>query len=202
MLSPQVAAELALSLLQCSMQVAQAFDADAELWVDGNIDDCKLHWPGPVHEQVPGDLGARMMYAANRTVTYGHAPIIIGSDCPFITLDYLQCAHQHLTDHDAVIGPALDGGYVLIGMRRLIPEIFEDIPWSTAEVLKTTRNRLAASGYRWTELQPPLADIDEPHDLMYFLDSPQARKLLSPELLHRCLQGFAGHDADRNARLR
>jgi glycosyltransferase A (GT-A) superfamily protein (DUF2064 family) len=85
--------------------------------------------------------------------------IIIGSDCPGIDSDYLQAALVALENDDVVIGPALDGGYTLLGMRSFIPSLFTDVAWSTAEVLPTTLARAAAADKTVHKLKP-LSDVD------------------------------------------
>jgi rSAM/selenodomain-associated transferase 1 len=123
-----------------------------------------------LHVQPDGDLGARLSAAFARALeSVGAGPaIVIGSDCPGYTPAYLEQAFGLLETGspipDAVIGPALDGGYVLIGLRRPAPSLFTGIPWSTDQVLELTREALAAAGLTWREL-PPLADIDRPADL-------------------------------------
>ena len=82
------------------------------------------------------------------------------------TARYLRDAADRLTDHDAVLGPAVDGGYTLIGLRRFEPSLFDAMPWSTPQVLALTRERLHAAGLRHAELAP-LHDIDEPADLVH-----------------------------------
>jgi len=72
-----------------------------------------------------------------------------------------------LQSHDAVVGPAEDGGYVLVGLARDV-EAFDGVRWSTADVMTQTRAKLAASGARWTEL-PMLWDIDNRADLARWL---------------------------------
>ena len=102
--------------------------------------------------------------------------LIIGTDCPALATDHLREAAQALRDgHDAVVIPAEDGGYVLIGLRRPAPALFSDMIWSTSEVMEETRRRIAALGLAWQEL-PPLWDVDRPQDL------PRLR-MLAPELL-------------------
>jgi glycosyltransferase A (GT-A) superfamily protein (DUF2064 family) len=73
-------------------------------------------------------------------------------------------ARDALDYSELVLGPAIDGGYVLIGARMVLPEIFHGITWGTASVLAETRRALLATGVTWAEL-PTLADIDRPDDL-------------------------------------
>jgi rSAM/selenodomain-associated transferase 1 len=130
------------------------------------------------------DLGARMQDALEWALQRAPWAVLIGSDCPGYDSDYLQTAFAALERHDAVLGPALDGGYVLIGMRRAAPELFADMPWSTTGVLDTTRQRLQRKGWSWQEL-PTLRDIDTPQDLAHALsilrekDAPDAPEPLS-----------------------
>ncbi|MDZ4129017.1 MAG: TIGR04282 family arsenosugar biosynthesis glycosyltransferase, partial [Hydrogenophaga sp.] len=115
--------------------------------------------------QPAGDIGQRM--AAAMQHHFARAPhthlLIAGTDCPVLTPSHLQQAADALQDHDAVLIPAEDGGYVLIGLRRPVPEVFTEVPWSTAQVLGRTRERLRGCGASWQEL-PSLWDVDEPAD--------------------------------------
>jgi len=117
-------------------------------------------------EQGDGDLGARMSRAFDRAFDAGRAALLIGTDAPGLDAAYLRDAASRLRTHDAVFGPALDGGYTLVGLVRRVPELFEDIPWSTAQVMEQTRAKLRRLGLAHAEL-PPLADIDEPADLRH-----------------------------------
>ena len=89
--------------------------------------------------------------------------LIVGTDCPVLTVDHLQQAADVLQTQDAVLIPAEDGGYVLIGLRRALPEVFDGVEWSTPQVLAQTQARLRAAGASWQEL-PTLWDVDEPAD--------------------------------------
>jgi rSAM/selenodomain-associated transferase 1 len=108
-----------------------------------------------------GDIGQRM---AAVFTAQGGPLLLMGSDLPGLDAAVLQQAAAALADHDAVLVPALDGGYGLIGLHRPAPHLFEGLAWSTPSVLAQTRQRLAAAGLRHAEL-PALADIDEPADL-------------------------------------
>lgn len=115
--------------------------------------------------QGPGDLGARMHRALQRALAGAPAAILIGGDCPALTPEYLRQASGSLASgDDAVIGPAADGGYVLIGLRRVHSSLFERIRWGGPDVLEDTRARFGALGWRCRELDT-LWDIDRPEDL-------------------------------------
>lgn len=115
--------------------------------------------------QPPGDLGARLDAAMR--AHFQAAPreplLLIGTDSPVLAPGHLQEAARALRTNDAVMIPAEDGGYVLIGMRRPLPAAFEGIDWGTGAVAAQTRERLRAAGATLAEL-PPLWDVDEPRD--------------------------------------
>jgi len=115
--------------------------------------------------QGTGDLGDRLLRSLQAAFNSGRSRvIIIGTDCPELNASLLQQAFDTLTHHDLVLGPALDGGYYLIGVSRLIPELFHDIPWSTATVCQRTLEIGQQLGLAIAQL-PPLSDIDYPEDL-------------------------------------
>ena len=118
-----------------------------------------------VQSQCDGDLGMRMQHAcAHHFASRLDQPLLlIGSDCAVLAPGHLQEAARVLKQHEVVIVPAEDGGYVLIGMRRLIPEVFERIEWSTPQVMNQTRERMTQAGVDWVEM-PTLWDVDEPAD--------------------------------------
>ena len=112
--------------------------------------------------QADGDLGARMLAAIAAANT---CVLLIGSDCPALTLDHLRAAADVLRDRaPAVVIPAEDGGYALIGLRTSEPALFSDMPWSTPLVMNETRHRLRTLGLTWHE-PVTLWDVDLPQDL-------------------------------------
>ncbi len=114
--------------------------------------------------QPAGDLGGRMLHAFQRQCECGPL-LLIGADCPALQPDDLRVAAQVLRDgDDAVFFPAEDGGYVLIGLRRPQPTLFEGVAWGTGSVMAETRARLRASGATWREPRT-LWDVDRPDDL-------------------------------------
>jgi|SRR5688572_17045532 len=109
------------------------------------------------------DLGSRMRHAFGRAFEAGHALIVIGSDCPALGPGDLVAARDALRDEQAVIMPAEDGGYVLIGLSANVPGLFDGVDWGTAAVLGQTRKRFAQAGVRCRELRE-LWDVDRPED--------------------------------------
>ncbi|MBU1222562.1 MAG: TIGR04282 family arsenosugar biosynthesis glycosyltransferase [Gammaproteobacteria bacterium] len=118
-----------------------------------------------VSDQGGGDLGARMARPAQRAVARGEAVLLTGTDCPDLSAARLRLAAAELAGHDAVLYPAADGGYPLLGLRAFDASLFEDMPWSTPAVADLTLKRLAALGWKvW--VGDTLSDIDEPADLL------------------------------------
>jgi rSAM/selenodomain-associated transferase 1 len=110
------------------------------------------------------DLGARMHDAFDRAFTDGHdRAVIIGSDCPGVTTASLEEAFERLNDTDVVIGPALDGGYYLLGLRSPQPSLFRNMEWSTQTVGEETRARARVQALSVAELKP-LSDVDHLED--------------------------------------
>ncbi len=120
----------------------------------------------PLRAQRGADLGERMLHALAFALSSHTAALLIGSDCPGIDPRYLRQAAVSLNSESdpVVLGPARDGGYVLIGARRLHRRMFHRVPWGTGRVLEVTRLRLRELGWGWNELAP-LEDIDRPQDL-------------------------------------
>jgi hypothetical protein len=112
-----------------------------------------------------GDLGERMRRAFRRALRRRACVMLIGSDCPALCPSDLRAALRALRGGaDAVLSPAEDGGYALLGLRRACPELFEGVAWGSSGVLRQTRSRLARLGWRWQELRT-LWDVDRPSDV-------------------------------------
>ncbi|MGF1529800.1 MAG: TIGR04282 family arsenosugar biosynthesis glycosyltransferase [Puniceicoccaceae bacterium] len=116
----------------------------------------------PQHE---GDLGNRLNRAFEEANPSTRQPVFaIGGDCPDLSPKIFEQALETLQESDCVLGPALDGGYYLIGTRAHHPILFSGIPWSTEEVLAKTCANATRSGLK-TILLEPLPDIDTEEDL-------------------------------------
>ncbi len=113
--------------------------------------------------QPEGSLGNRMKVAFETGFQSKGPVIIVGSDCPGLSFEIIEKAFLALEEDDFVIGPALDGGYYLLGMQSFSPEVFDDIQWSTDTVKQTTVNKINALGKSYQELTP-LSDIDFEED--------------------------------------
>jgi rSAM/selenodomain-associated transferase 1 len=128
--------------------------------------------------QGAGDLGARLSRSLDEAWDSGvSGGLVIGSDCPDLTDDYLGLALDVLDEGRAVLGPALDGGYTLLGMpASLAPEArrapFENIAWGSAAVADQTRAALARHAVSFKEL-PVLEDVDRPEDLALWERRPR-----------------------------
>src|SRR5262249_53699732 len=148
--------------------------------------------------QTGGDLGDRLSGAFQTLFGRGLRPILaIGADSPDLPLRLLDEAVRVLRAerHDVVLGPALDGGYTLIGLSRPHAEPFRAVPWSTNAVLAVTRERCSVAGLS-VHLLDPWEDVDDgeslyrlcgrvlprpqefPHLCSFFSDHPEGRKAL------------------------
>ena len=159
-LGEEGAARAYARLLQHTIDVARESGLPVELRVTGGeVTAFTQLWGDDlaVTEQGEGDLGERMTRVATPA-------LLIGSDCPGITAPLLRAAADALNDRRVVLGPASDGGYYLLGLREPMPFLFEDMAWSTPQVLPETLARLAARGIG-PAILPELSDIDTPEDL-------------------------------------
>ncbi len=125
---------------------------------------CQQHFGVSLTQQREGDLGERMRAAFDHALLISSAALIVGADCPSITIDDVRTAAAQLERHDAALVPADDGGYVLIGVRQTHATMFDDIEWGTANVLAAQRDRFRSIGWQWSE-GATRWDVDRPEDL-------------------------------------
>jgi uncharacterized protein len=117
-------------------------------------------WPQP-----EGDLGQKIISFFKHSLREeGSRSVLIGTDSPTLPKEFAEQAFEMLREVDCVLGPATDGGYYLIGLRRPMPSLFENIVWSGANVLVQTVQRAAAAGMS-LNLLPPWYDVDDLKDL-------------------------------------
>lgn len=120
-------------------------------------------------DQGEGDLGQRMQRAFERKFADGAGRVVlIGSDCPWVNSGDIQQAWESLQTKDLVLGPAKDGGYWLIGLRTPQPALFNDIPWSTDQVLAETLERAKRLGLS-VQLLRELTDVDTMEEWRQFV---------------------------------
>ncbi len=167
-LGPEGAAELARRMLLDTVREAlQVEGVEVELCVDPEPGDPTwrgLLPPTYLSHQGEGDLGERLARSSARVLGDGRRVVLIGTDCPELDARRLAETCAELDRHDAVIHPALDGGYVLLGLRRFHSSVFSGIEWSTPSVARATIGRIKALGWS-CHLGATLQDIDEPEDL-------------------------------------
>jgi uncharacterized protein len=116
-----------------------------------------------LHDQRAGDLGARMHAALRRALRRHRRAILIGTDCPALRPGDLRAAAAALRCANAVLMPAEDGGYPLIGLRHVSMRLFRGVDWGGTRVMAQTRRRLAQLGWRAQRLRKRW-DVDRPED--------------------------------------
>ena len=123
--------------------------------------------------QGKGDLGKRMENSFLDAFNQGAKKVvIIGIDCPGVNAQILSEAFEKLEDCDLLLGPAVDGGYYLISLKRVIGQLFTNIDWGTDQVLKQTVDIAKQLDLSVNYLQT-LADVDRPEDLAIWQNSQQ-----------------------------
>jgi rSAM/selenodomain-associated transferase 1 len=149
-----------------------------EFWVTPDASDrlfTPYHGLGNIsfHHQIGNDLGQRMFNGVQDALDQADGEsraradyvLLIGSDCPALSLAYLDKALSRLeAGYDAVLGPALDGGYVMLGLSRVEPSLFQAICWGTDAVAAETCRRMNSLDWNWS-LAKTLWDVDTPEDL-------------------------------------
>lgn len=142
-------------------------------------------------EQQGNGLGERLEHAIAFAFNQGTKRILaIGTDCPEMQPSILQAAFDSLSHADVVLGPAMDGGYYLIGLRANRPELFRGIDWSTENVLRQTLESARCLGCSVRQLEP-LSDVDRPEDLTACRRTLEAFTGVLPEGLVRWYASFS-----------
>lgn len=164
-LGDEQALKIYLSLLSHTRQIAQEIKADRMLFYSSFIDQEDEWTKDDFHKavQVGDDLGARIHHAFELAFQNHDKVVIIGSDCASLTVEIVEEAFNALQSFPFVVGPAMDGGYYLLGMDQLEPSVFKNIDWSTDQVFDQTLKaiqKLNKSCY----LLPELSDIDYEED--------------------------------------
>jgi rSAM/selenodomain-associated transferase 1 len=163
------AAQVYQKLLAHTQKLALAVKAQRQVWYGHAIAPNDL-WSRPEfsqHLQPQEDLGQRMAAAFQQAFNQGSQKVvIIGSDCPRLTTAIVEEAFATLAYKDVVLGPAIDGGFYLLGLRAWRP-IFKNVAWSTANVLSQTLKNVKDQGLSYQTLTT-LSDLDTVEDLKQF----------------------------------
>ena len=170
-MGPKAAAALHEKLVLRTLTTAvKANLGQIDLWCSPSVKHpffirCSREFKVKLYKQPEGDLGKRMGSALKKTLEKASHAILIGTDVPGLTSTDLKKAAIILKRGAKIaIGPAEDGGYVLIGMSHYSPELFTEISWGTGFVMEETRKRLHRLGWRWRELRK-FWDVDRPEDM-------------------------------------
>lgn len=167
-LGAQGACDLQQLLLERALQLPAHGFSERFVWLDdlpaADLQQMAQSLGWTLVEQPAGDLGERMRRIATLGLAESDAVILIGNDCPALDGDYLQAACDALQERSVVIGPAEDGGYVLLGLRSMAASLFSDMPWGTERVFDLTLQRLQQLDWH-PALLPALWDVDRPEDL-------------------------------------
>jgi uncharacterized protein len=166
------AAELHRQMTEATIAKCRLLNRPICVYFTGGTLEQMQHWLGHDLEYQPqhsGDLGERLTHAFQIAFDQGaKSAIAIGTDCPGLNSQILESAFLNLKTHSVVIGSATDGGYYLIGSSQFVPDIFQNIHWSTEIVFQQTLEIVKRLGLSIAEL-PVLNDIDRPEDLQYLL---------------------------------
>ncbi len=162
----------------CLQQLSDFAIAPIELWCSPNTKHdffrtCRTEYNIVLKRQVGNDLGQRMQHALSETLDQCSSAVLIGTDCPVISAEYLSLAFAAIDQNKTVIGPAEDGGYVLLGANTVQTQLFSDIPWGTSEVYAKTMGRITGE----IERLPPLWDVDYVADLRRLRSTVKATDL-------------------------
>jgi len=119
-----------------------------------------------VYPQQGEDIGMRMYHAIESTLSEGYGrAVLVGADIPGLAPPIIMNALDLLARHDVVFGPAEDGGYFLVGLRRPVKEIFEGVEWSSSATLSQSVSAAEGCGMK-VALTAPLPDMDTIDDLL------------------------------------
>lgn len=154
------------SLLNYTRNVTNCINSSRLLFYSDFIDQ-NDEWENDLYDkylQFGSNFGEKMLNAFNIALTQHKLAVIIGSDCSELTSEIINMALKKLEDLDVVIGPAKDGGYYLLGLKKAYPQLFQNKTWSSDSVLSETLSTLKDLDLTFS-LLPLLADIDTLQEL-------------------------------------
>lgn len=158
---------------ECLSRTVMKDSWSGQLWStdtgDKFITEISKEYDMSLHQQQGSGLGQRMAHAVKGTLQDYQYAILIGTDCPGLDAEYIVAVVQYLkSGADCVLGPAEDGGYVMLALSVCDDSLFDDIEWGSSRVLAATRERIKALGWRCHEM-PVLWDVDRPADFERFI---------------------------------
>lgn len=163
--------QMAEYLLRKVQELQRQFPIKVEVHFAGGSQSLMQAWLGDdliYRQQRTGDLGQRMLAAFQQAFVSGRGRVaIIGTDCPEVDSEVLRQAFTALQQSQVVLGPAADGGYYLIGLNCLVPELFRDIAWGSSQVLAQTQEIIRLLKLKVSYL-PLFHDVDYPEDLEFW----------------------------------
>jgi hypothetical protein len=175
-LNNQQSMDLHLAFLQDTLEKIKLLDIPAYLYVVGNSN---FHFQNsfPIFQQIGNDLGSRLHNAFDFQFQKYDRIVVVGTDSPDLRTQRIRQAILLLQTHDAVIGPTDDGGYYLLGLSKMISEVFQNIPWSTNQVFEKTLKQL--HGFK-TNILEKHYDVDVIEDLLRLKKNLQTEKSIAP----------------------
>ncbi len=155
--------------LQHCIGLVDSLPLDHELWVN-RLGEDPLFAARNLHMQKGRNLGEKMFNALRQGLQSHQKVILIGSDCLDLRRQHFDQVSAQLDHHDLVFIPAFDGGYVLVGARQPVrAEIFENIAWSTEQVMQQTLEQARRHKVSYCVLNS-LRDIDQAADLQHYAE--------------------------------
>ena len=173
----QAAYEVYMQLLKQTLQLAADHTSITQLYCAPDTQHeffkhCVQRYSLELCSQSGGDLGSRMLTALQQGLKTHQKVVLIGSDCPALTSSYLDQALNALESVDVVLGPAEDGGFVLIACRATQLGMFDGVHWGDSRVLECTLDALNAAGLKH-DLLTTLWDVDRVDDLRRWQGMPE-----------------------------
>lgn len=160
----EAALEIYLQMVNITLEAASQVEAKIYLFYDGGLPPKDLQIKSYDYLLQQGnELGEKIFHAFEYVLSRHSKAIIIGSDCPEISSNILLKSFQLLQYHDITLGPAFDGGYYLLGCKKLYPSLFHAIPWSQPSTMRETINRIEDLKLTY-QLMDILSDIDTVED--------------------------------------
>ena len=171
-LGQSLAADIYRYCLDYALRLVRQTAFDYQIWLSEDSHD-SLFAGEPYYLQQGADLGSRMLSAIQgqlqRETTEACAVILIGSDCLDLTPAHIQQAIDSLASHDLVLLPTFDGGYALIGCRRIDARLFVNVEWGGSQVLRQTLENAQSLNYRVSVLET-VRDIDTLQDVNHYAE--------------------------------